>query len=61
MDKMFNFLLDFIIVFTVVYLLYVLFFNKKRRNYKTLKKNDEVKLFIDRYNLDMKKIKKYYK
>ena len=56
MDKMFNFLLDFIIVFIVVYLLYVLFFNKKRRNYKTLKKNDEVKLFIDRYNLDMKKI-----
>ena len=56
MDKMFSFLLDFIIVFTVVYLLYVLFFNKKRRNYKTLKKNDEVKLFIDRYNLDMKKI-----
>ena len=56
MDKMFSFLLDFIIIFTVVYLLYVLFFNKKRRNYKTLKKNDEVKLFIDRYNLDMKKI-----
>lgn len=56
MDKTFSFLLDFIIIFTVVYLLYVLFFNKKRRNYKTLKKNDEVKLFIDRYNLDMKKI-----
>lgn len=56
MEKIFGFLLDFIIIFTIVYLVYTLFFNKKRKSYKALKKNDEVKLFIARYDLDMKKI-----
>ncbi len=55
MDKVLGFFLDLIVIFTIVFLIYTIIFNRKRKTYKDLKKNDEIKLFIARYNLDMRK------
>ena len=55
MDKVSGFFLDLIVIFIIVFLIYTIIFNRKRKNYKDLKKNDEIKSFIARYNLDMRK------
>lgn len=57
MKELLGFLLDVILIFLVIYIVYSVFLNRKRKNYKDLKKTDEIKLFISRYNLDMRKTK----
>lgn len=52
-----KFIGDFLLIFALVYIIYSVFFNKKRKDYKDLKKNDEIKFFIRKYDLDMRKTK----
>ncbi len=55
MESVYSFLFDLIVLFILIYLVYKYFFNRKRKTYKSLKKTDEVKLFILKYKLNMKK------
>ena len=50
-----QFLMDFVFLFILVLIVYLVFVNKRRRDYKKLKDGSYVKAFIARYNLDMKK------
>ena len=52
-----KFIWDFLLIFALIYIIYSVFFNKKRKDYKDLKKNDEIKFFIKKYDLDMRKTK----
>ena len=56
MKSVFWFMYDFILWFLVFYIFCRVFLNKKKTSYSKLKKNDVTKLFIDKYNLDVKKI-----
>ena len=55
MDALVRFSLHFIVMFVVFNLVYLLIVNKRKKDYSKLKKNDPVKIFIARYNLDMRK------
>ena len=55
MKYVINFLIDFSIIFVVLFVIQLIYDYKKRKNYSKLKKNDEVKIFMARYNLDIKK------
>ena len=55
MDNVLLFLYDFVLLFLLFYLIYSVFLNKKRKEYSKLKKNDIIKVFIARYDLDMRK------
>ena len=55
MDNVVKFLYDFVLLFLLFYLVYAVFVNKRKKDYSKLKKNDAVKIFIARYNLDMRK------
>ena len=57
MKYVLTFLYDFVLIFLVILLIYLVFINKRKKNYSKLKKNDYVRLFIARYNLDVKKTK----
>ena len=50
-------LIDFVGIYLIVFIIYKVFINKKRKDYEKLKKSSEVRIIIDRYNLNMKKIK----
>ena len=51
-----SFVIDFILMFLLIYILYAVFFNKKRKQYSKLKDNDIVKVFIARYDIDVRKV-----
>ena len=55
MNSVLLFIYDFVLLFLLFYLVYNVFLNKKKREYSKLKKNDIIKVFIARYNLDMRK------
>ena len=57
MKLVLDFLYNFVLIFLVILLIYLVFVNKRKKNYSKLKKNDYVRLFIARYNLDIKKTK----
>ena len=57
MDKFLSCLYDFVFIFLLVFIVYSVFLNKNRKDYKKLKKNDMIRVFIARYNLDMRKTK----
>jgi len=50
-------LIYFIIVYLISFLLYILFLNRKRKNYKEGKKQMEIEYLVKRFNLDMRKTK----
>lgn len=56
MNRLVSFLYDFVLLFLLFYIIYSVFINKKKKSYSKLKKNDEVKIFIARYNLDVRKL-----
>lgn len=56
MNKLFSFLYDFVLLFLLFYIVYSVFINKKRKVYSKLKKNDEVRIFIERYGINTKKV-----
>ena len=55
MEKVLGFFLDLVGIIIIIYLVYTIFFNRKRKVYKSLKKNYEIKLFIAKYDLYMRK------
>ena len=55
MDKFLSCLYDFLFIFLLVFIVYSVFLNKNKKEYKKVSKNDMMKIFIARYNLDMKK------
>ena len=55
MESVLQFLLDFVLLFLLVLIVYLVFVNKKRSDYQSLKDGSYVKLFIARYNLDIRK------
>ncbi len=57
MNYVLQFLFDFILLFLLVLIIYLVFVNKRRSDYTKLKDNSYVKAFIARYNLDMRKTK----
>ena len=50
-----QFLFDFVLLYLLVLIVYLVFVNKRRSDYSKLKDGSYVKAFIARYNLDMKK------
>ncbi len=52
-----QYFINFMILFLSILLIYIFLINGKRKSYESLKKTNEVTLFIDRYKLNMKKIK----
>lgn len=52
-----QFLFDFVLLFLLVLIVYVVFVNKRRSDYTKLKDGNYVKAFIARYDLDMRKTK----
>ena len=50
-------LYDFLLLFLMYYIVYSVFLNKKRRKYSDISKTDEIRYFILRYDLDMRKTK----
>ena len=44
-------------IYLVTYLIYVFVINGKRKSFEKLKKNSEVMYIINRYKLDMRKVK----
>ena len=50
-----GFLYDFVLLFLLVLIVYLVFVNKRRSDYSKLKDGSYVKAFIARYNLDMRK------
>ncbi len=55
MNEKLELLLDFVLIFLLIFIVLSVFINKKRKDYSKLDKNDYVRKFIIRYNLDMKK------
>ena len=55
MKYVYLFLIDFVIFFFVFYLFYIIYYKKRKKDYEKLKKSDYVKVFIARYNLDVRK------
>ena len=57
MEYVLKFLYDFILIYLIALIVYLVFVNKRRKDYLNLKDGSYVKLFIARYNLDMRKTK----
>ncbi len=55
MSPIVRFIYDFVLLFMLFYLIYEVFLNKRKKDYSKLKRNDPVKIFITRYDLDMRK------
>ena len=55
MNIVFEFLWNFIWLFLLVLIVYLVFINRRKKDYSKLKKNDPVKIFIARYNIDVRK------
>ena len=55
-----SFIIDFLVMFLIVYLIYMLFINKRKSDFALLNDNDQIKLFVDRYKLNIDKINYKY-
>ena len=47
---------DFFFLYLLIFIIYTVFVNKRKKSYSTLKKNDEVVLFVNRYGIDVDKV-----
>ena len=57
---LYSWLVDFIVMFLIVFLVYLLFINKRKYNYSLLNENDQVKIFINRYKINIEKVNYKY-
>ncbi len=55
MKYVYMFLIDFIIIFVILFVLYFLYLKFRKKDYNKLKKNDYIKSYMARYNLDVRK------
>ena len=53
MDNIYKFGYDFLLMFLLILVIYIVFINRRKKSYFKLKKSDEVKIFMARYNLDI--------
>ena len=51
-----NILIDFLVIFILISLFYLLFINRKKKNFDLLKENDFIRTFVLKYDIDIKKI-----
>lgn len=58
MDEVLQFIYDFILMFLLIFIVYAVFVNKKKKKkgFSKLKNTDEVVIFVSRYNLDVELI-----
>ena len=54
-NTLFQFLYDYVWLFLLLLIVYLVFVNKRRSEYSKLKDGSYIKAFIARYNLDMRK------
>lgn len=47
---------DFFFLYLLIFIIYIVFVNKKKKSYSMLKKNDEIVLFVNKYNIDVEKV-----
>jgi Ca2+/Na+ antiporter len=57
MNEVVSFIYDFVLLFLLILIVYLVFINKNKQDYSKLKENSIVKNFIAKYNLDMRKTK----
>ena len=55
MEYVLKFLYDFVLLFLLFLIVYLVFINKRKKDYSKLKKSDFTRIFIIRYDLDMRK------
>ena len=55
MNYILSFLIDFLVVFLLIFLVYFFYLKSKKKEFDNLKENDNVKSYIERYDLDIKK------
>lgn len=55
-----SFIIDFLVMFLIVYLIYMLVINKRKSDFALLNNNDQIKLFVNRYKLNIDKINYKY-
>ena len=56
MNIILQYLIDFIGIYLIIFIVYRVFINKKREDYEKLKKSSEVRIVINRYHLNMKRL-----
>ena len=56
MDTLLEFMWNFLWLFLLVLIATLVFYNKSRKNYSKLKKRDPIRVFIAKYNLDVRKV-----
>lgn len=49
-------LIDFLVIFLVVSFIYLVFINRKKKDFNSLKPNDFIRVFVLKYNIDVNKI-----
>ena len=49
-------LIDFLVIFVIVCLVYLLFINRSKKDFNKLKPNDFIRMFVLKYNIDINKI-----
>lgn len=54
--KILNIIYDFFLLYLLIFIIYIVFINKRKKSYAKLKKNDEIVLFVNRYNIDVEKV-----
>ena len=52
----FDLLIDFVLMFLIIYLVYLILINRKKVKYEQLKETDFIKIFIRRYNINVEKV-----
>ena len=57
MSEMVWFLYDFVLLFILLLIVYLVFINKRRKDYSKLGDNNLIKNYIARYNIDVRKTK----
>lgn len=55
MEIVLGFIKDFILLFLMCLIIYLVFVAKRKKDYSKLKKNDEIVIFVTRYRLNPKK------
>ena len=49
-------LIDFLVIFVLVCLVYLLFINRSKKDFNKLKPNDFIRMFVLKYDIDINKI-----
>ena len=56
MNYIYLFLIDFVFIFVFMFSVYLVYYKYKKKDYNSLKNSDTIKIFIAKYNLDVRKV-----